>query len=256
MRGWWIGGLLLAGCIFEYHPYEIRLEVDLKNLNAKSITNLLSTQPKDTLRIALIADTQRAYDELSQIVKSANSHIYDFMLVAGDLTEYGLQAEYDQVGDLLKQLKRPYMCAIGNHDFQGDGKHIFNAMFGPTHDSFQYGHFNFILHDTNSREHNFSGLIPDLDYLSKHLDKSYTNVVIGHVSPFSPDFDPTLKANYTQLLNERHVVLGVYGHDHSFKILKDELDEVTYLVCPSPDRRFYLMLTLWASDFVVEQIYY
>ncbi|MBX2896111.1 MAG: metallophosphoesterase [Cyclobacteriaceae bacterium] len=256
VRGWWIICLFLGGCIFEFHPYEIRLTAEKQNLNAKAITRIQATVPHDTLRIALIADTQRAYDELSMIVRSANAQTYDFMLIAGDIAEYGLQWEYDQIFEILKDLKKPFVSVIGNHDYQGDGRHIFNRMYGPTNDWFRYGRFNFILHDTNSREHNFSGLIPDLSFLSNHLADSLTNLVIGHISPFSPDFDPNIFIPYTQLLNDRAVLLGVYGHDHSFKILKDEHTEVTYVVCPAPDKRFYLMLTVWSDDFELERIYY
>jgi 3',5'-cyclic-AMP phosphodiesterase len=256
MRWCWVVAWLLTGCVFEYHPYEIRLKPEEQNLNAKSITRIQSVAPTDTLYIALIADTQRFYDELELIVESANTRTYDFMLIAGDITEYGLEQEYRWIHKSLKKLKQPYVAAIGNHDFQGDGKHLFRQMFGPTESSFSHGRFNFVLHDTNSREHNFSGVVPNLPFLRNELSDSLTNIVVGHVSPFSSDFDPTLTAPYLQLFNQKQVLLAIYGHDHSFKLTMDEQDEVTYLVCPSPDQRFYLMLKVWATHYELEKIYY
>ncbi|NJN29019.1 MAG: metallophosphoesterase, partial [Cyclobacteriaceae bacterium] len=146
----WGLAFVFSGCIFEYNPYEIRLEPALQNLNSKAIEKIKATPAKDTLTIALVADTQRFYNELERIVKSANQQQYDFMLVAGDITEYGLEQEYRWINQILEKLKQPYICVIGNHDFQGDGSHVFKKLFGPLNDSFEYGHFNFILHDTNS----------------------------------------------------------------------------------------------------------
>lgn len=248
--------VFLTSCFFEYHPYEMRLEPSLRNLNAKAIEQIRNTPATDTLRIALVADTQRSYDELERIVKSANRIRYDFMLVAGDLTEYGLEQEYRWVHKILNKLKQPYVAAIGNHDYQGDGSHIFRNMYGPLNDSFQYGHFNFVLHDTNSREKNFSGNIPDIPWLSHTLANAYTNIVLAHVPPFSIDFDADMVSGYEQTLAENNVMLAVFGHTHTFQLTSPENHDLTYVVCPSPDKGFYLMLTLWVTGFDLEKIHY
>lgn len=249
--------LFLTACFFEYHPYEMRLEPSMRDLNAKAYQKIQQTPPTDTLRIALIADTQRSYDAVERIVNSANSLSYDFMLVAGDITEYGLEQEYRWVHNILKKLHRPYVATIGNHDYQGDGSHIFQKMYGPVNDWFRYGHFNFVVHDTNSREHNFSGSTPNVPWLSSALaNENYTNIVLGHVPPFSDDFDADQKVNYEHMLTNRNVLLAIYGHTHAFHTEQPDGHSFAYIVCPSPDKNFYLMVSVWADGYELEKIYY
>jgi len=57
-------GFLLASCsLFEYHPYEIRLDESQQDLNRKAIEKILSLPRTDTTRFIFIGDTQRFYDE-------------------------------------------------------------------------------------------------------------------------------------------------------------------------------------------------
>ncbi len=252
-----LGFLTLTSCFFEYHPYEMRLESSMRDINAKAVKEIKGKPASDTLRIVLIADTQRAYDNLERIVNSANQLTYDFALMAGDITEYGLEQEYRWVHESLRRLKQPYVAAIGNHDYQGEGRHLFKKMYGPLNDRFVHGNFNIVLHDTNSRENNFSGNVPDASWLSTALaDERYTHIVLGHVAPFSDDFDQSLRPGYEQVLKDNKVLIAIYGHNHVYEVVHLGDSETTVIVCPSPDKGFFLTLSVWATGFELEEIYY
>ena len=250
--------VLASACsLFEYHPYEVRLEKEDQHLNAKALEKLNKNPAGDTIWFILTADPQRFYDNLEHLVSSANKQSYDFMLIAGDITEYGLQKEYIWINGILKRLKRPYFAVVGNHDYAGEGVTVFKKMFGPLNDSFTYGAYTFILHDTNSREVNFSGNVPNLNWLGSELAKAEGNaIVVGHVPPFSVDFDKKLENDYAALLDQSGVNLALFAHEHRFSIKQPYGDEVTYVVSPALDTKYYLMISVWDTDYSVEKINY
>src|SRR5687768_3809705 len=98
-------GLLLVfnSCeLVEYSPYQVKLpdsEQDLNRQNAEKI-EALGLKPTDTLRIALISDTQRFYDETEDFVKAINNLTEQkgkrvhFVLHGGDISDFGLLKEF------------------------------------------------------------------------------------------------------------------------------------------------------------------
>lgn len=247
---------LIACDSFEYHPFELRNKPDERDLNAASIARIQALAPRDTVRFVFIGDTQRFYDNLSRLVKSANNQSYDFMIVAGDLTEYGLQKEMSWVHRELRNLHRPYVTCIGNHDFVGAGRELFERMYGPVNVTFRFGDFQFVIHDTNSRE-NWFEQTPDMPWLQQKLsDHTGQSIVVGHTPPISEDFDPEMVTAYTNLLAQAGVQLALFGHEH--RLVIDELygDGVTYVVCPALETRYYLMITAWNTGYNIDMIEY
>src|SRR5688572_6038265 len=121
-----------ACSLFEYHPYEIRVPEDERNWNAQSIRRIQQTvYTDDTITFLHMGDTQRFYDEVEDFVKSANRLDADFVLLAGDITDFGLNDEFHWVHDIMKDLKKPYVAVIGNHDLSGNGEAVFKERYGP-----------------------------------------------------------------------------------------------------------------------------
>lgn len=73
---------------------------------------------------------------IRQAVQDLNSQDLDFVLFTGDMFHFpeDMALEMETLTDALKGLKKPYYCAIGNHDAEGDGviarKKFFNANIG------------------------------------------------------------------------------------------------------------------------------
>lgn len=85
--------LLAAGCDhIEYHPYDTDISGE-QNINAKNIARIeAACRGRQTVRFAMISDTQRWYDETEKAVEALNARDdIDFVLHGGDLSDFGLK---------------------------------------------------------------------------------------------------------------------------------------------------------------------
>ena len=135
--------LILCSCeqVFEYHPYELRLDEKYKHINEKNIERLrISDRNRDTVRFIAMGDTQRWYDETEDFVNAVNRRDdIDFVIHGGDISDFGLKKEYCWIHDIMSRLKVPYMAVIGNHDNLGSGREVYEAMYGALNFAFVYG---------------------------------------------------------------------------------------------------------------------
>ena len=100
--------LSLASCkkMFVYHPNEVR--PDLHELNAKNIAKLSAVPVSSNYKFILIGDTQRFYDELDQFVVHVNAlKDVTFVILDGDLTDFGLNREYNWIAERLNKINIP-----------------------------------------------------------------------------------------------------------------------------------------------------
>lgn len=258
-----LAALLLSSCdIFEYSPNQILLKEHERDLNKKNIAKLLSKAPDDTLKIVLMGDTQRFYEEVGKFVKSVNHQDdIDLVIHAGDISDFGLSKEFIWVNDILAKLKAPYVTVIGNHDLLANGPKVYQKMYGPLNFSFTYAGIKFIFFDSNSREHNFNGIVPDIPWIEGELADS-TNyefaILVSHIPPYDGDFDPNLADEYAQLVKEHPKVrLSLHGHQHSFRKKEFPDDGVTYVVSTSVGNKGYVMITITSEGTTtIEKIYF
>jgi 3',5'-cyclic-AMP phosphodiesterase len=242
---------LLIGCEkFEYSPYQTKNTVTPKNLNEDNINRLLATEDAsdDTVTILITGDSQRFYDDLSMLVKKANKiPDIDFLLLAGDISDFSLLQEFLWINNRLKDLYFPYICVIGNHDLLANGSEIYMNLFGEKNFSFTYKGYKFIGHDTNSREYSFNGKIPDLPWLMEQLDDTTARWFIGisHVPPFSDDFDPSLEVHYKDLFaSNPGFILSIHGHSHTTQDNFYYNDHVRYIITNAVEKKEFLILKL------------
>ena len=87
--------VLPLGCdMIEYHPYATRVTGDT-DLTRRMIERIeTECAGKDTLRFAVISDTQRWYDETKLLVNAINARgDVDFVIHLGDQSDFGLTEE-------------------------------------------------------------------------------------------------------------------------------------------------------------------
>jgi 3',5'-cyclic AMP phosphodiesterase CpdA len=249
--------VLVSSCdLLEFSPNDARASDEERNLTEQSLERL-ATQPKptggDTLRFVFTADSQRYYDELDPLVRSINQQRgVSFVIIGGDVSDFGLSREMRWVNDKLKQLTVPYFTVIGNHDEVGNGRTVYQEIFGPLNYTFTYGDTRFVLLDTNSREYAFNGQVPDVPWLQQQLatiEDAHRQVVVSHVPPFDHDFDSALVKSYTKTLaRSPELVFHLSGHTHKFGVSRPYKDGVTYISSYSVEQRQYLLLTLWGRN--------
>jgi predicted phosphodiesterase len=185
-------------------------------INQKNIDRLLNSNTDDTIRFVLSGDSQRANDNVKDFVTTVNGmKNIDLVILAGDISDFGLLQEMEWVHKLYSGLKAPYVGVIGNHDLQAKGKDVFLRMYGDLNFSFTYDSIKFVCHDTNSREYNFNGKAPDLNWLRNEFKpdtKIKGFVGIAHVPPFATDFDQRAGLEYVDILNSANLLASMYAH--------------------------------------------
>lgn len=241
---------LLTSCDqFEFSPNQSFDHSSPSNLNAQNLARLRQNAEDDTVTIVFAGDTQRWYDEQERFVKKVNSLTnVDLVLLAGDISDFGLLQEFKWVQKRLSALRAPYFGIIGNHDMVANGRQIFRQMFGPLNYSFVYGGIKFIAHNTNGLEAPGEN-IPDLGWLSRELRNmegaSYM-VTVSHVPPFNAlEFGPAAVKPYTDLLrNAPNLLLSLHGHVHQHQDFYPFGDRVHYITSFSFEQSAFVLLQI------------
>lgn len=114
----------LCSCeLIDIHPYDGKIDGQT-NLNSNNIAKIESLfANRDTIRFAVISDTQRWYDETEDEMASINRRgDIDFVIHCGDMTDFGVTKEFEWQRDILQKLRMPYVVLLGNHDCIGSFK--------------------------------------------------------------------------------------------------------------------------------------
>lgn len=252
----------MGGCrdAFQYSPNEVRLKEHESDLNKKNIARIQAAGLKDSIRFVVFGDTQRFYDELEDFVNHMNAGVEaDFVILTGDITDFGLQKEFTWITRELNKLKVPFIVVPGNHDYLGNGKRVFDEMFGPENFTFKAGDNYFVCMNTNSIECSFDGSVPDVSFLrSAFSERSYSNAfVVSHIPPHDNDFDQNLVDEYRkEVSQENNVKLSIHGHQHRYTLSEPFNDGVPYLVTASTYKRNYALVTVAGEQVSVQEKYY
>ena len=265
MRTAWFFLILVftgAGCddVFEYSPNQVFDDDSEAGINARNLDSLYAAPMDDTITIAFVGDSQRFYDELEKFITKANSiPSIDFILLAGDITDFGLLEEFELIHTIISKLKKPYIGVIGNHDVLAKGEDTFERMYGPLNFSFIYDSVKFIVHNTNGREYK-SGQVPDMNWLGSEFSSDEGvkyHVAVSHIPPFDGDFDQTLEHQYTELLrSKKSLLVSLHGHIHQHKDGYPYNDGVRYITSHSFDQRSFVLIKIVSGKIFTSTIDY
>ncbi len=240
----------------QYHPNEVRPVQ--KSINQRNIDRINQLPVKDSFQFIFTGDTQLAYDELRAFITHVNQlENIAFVLLNGDLTEFGLNSEFNVLVEKLNKLRIPYIAAIGNHDMLANGRQIYNEMFGVENFTFSYSGSWFVVMNTNSREVEFDGSIPDLYWLQQTLTDSlkYKNIFfVSHIIPYSYDFDSALEVDFNTLVSTpSNARISLHGHDHQFSLTYPYKNGFPYLTASNMAKRKYVLVTVKGTTFTIEE---
>lgn len=249
---------ILSSCkkFVQFHPNEVR--PDEIDINAKNIARINNLPERDTFRFILTGDTQRFYDQVEAFAGHVNTlRDISFVIINGDLVDFGLNSEYNMLVPKLNKMNVPYVAVMGNHDMLANGKQIFNKMFGPENFTFSYSGTSFICFNSNSREANFNGSIPDLNFLQQEINNtSHANnlMFVSHVPPNSGDFDRNLEQRYNNLVSHApHARMSLHAHEHRYVEDTPYEDGFPYLIVGSYQNRNYALITVAGNSVTVEE---
>ena len=175
-------------------------------------------------------DLQRAIDEIN-----ATPDI-DFVILDGDITDFGDSASLALAREIINTLHVPWYITSGNHDtkVKGTDKIVFKDVFGDDKFLFKHKGLRFIGFNTGPENDKNEGHIypEDLKWLKKKLKsgKKHTpDFVFTHYPLLKGDVD-----NYkdiTKLLNKYKVKVVINGHYHRNVLLN--FDNIPGIVCRS-----------------------
>jgi len=254
--------LIMSGCQIQYSPYAVdtdepkRDEADIKRIPPKSLSGKYS--------IALISDTHRYYEELKSVIENINdqSTPYNFVIHSGDITEAGLQSEFNFYHKMRSRLSIPFVHCIGNHDALSNGPFVFRNSYGDYDYKFQSGTLHVIVFNNNTWE--FGDKPVDLDWLEDKLEKAKNIVdtqgghilVVNHINHDSDErFSAVEIERYRSLMKIYGVSLSINGHNHGHTV--QEIEGMKYLTVGSVGNLAYVRLTFNGparEDFILENI--
>ena len=240
----------LTGCdIIDYHPYDTRFDGP-KNINSRNIERIESLcEGLDSIRFAVISDTQRWYDETASAISDINRRKVDFVVHLGDMTDFGITREFEWMNRELEQLEVPYVCLLGNHDCLGTGPDVYRAMYGDPNFSFNAGDTHFLCLNTNAFEYDYSIAIPDFSFIKTdraELPPYIRHTVVAmHAPPTSEQFNNNVSEIFHEKIHEYpNLLFCLNGHNHKTQVFDPLNDGTTYYQCGAAKHRNYLLFTL------------
>ena len=190
------------------------------------ISGILTAQTDNnrSFSFAYLADTHIAVDsktvtEVTKCVEDINNNPgLSFVIIAGDITEFGSDKEIRLAKSIFDKLDKPYYIIAGNHDskWSESGCNTFSKVFGYEHFEFDYQGVKFIGTNSGPNMRMAPALMPResvilLDSIAKNIDKKQPVIFINH---FPQD---TSMLNYFEVLDVLKTVnvqLVMGGHWH------------------------------------------
>lgn len=254
----------LTSCdLIEYHPYSVDTQ-GIAHVNQSNIDRIeAACSGKDTLRFALISDTQRQYNDTRDLVADLNAHdSLDLVIHAGDLVDFGMTDEFVWMHRLLSDLCVPYVALLGNHDVLANGYEAFCSMFGPPNFMFVAGRVRFVCLNTNALEFDYSTPVPDFAFIDSCLADDarrpgLRTIVAMHSAPqtllFNNNVADVFEAYITRFSD---LVCCLHGHGHSYEHHDIFGDGVMYYSSPNPKKRHYLIFTVTPDSYSYEVVWF
>ena len=255
--------IFLISCekTFTYNANEIQIEEKDRDQNTKNLERLRSKPENASFNFVVIADTQRFYDELDDLVEKVNSFPdISFVVLNGDITDFGLRSEYLWISHRLQKLSAPSLVVIGNHDMLGNGRELYKNMYGSENFGFSFSGYKFIVLNSNSQEVGHNGSLPDTTWLQQELAATPAQqkiFIISHIAPFSGDFDRSLEQPYARILtNNGNVIYSIHGHEGISYLGQPYGPPVNYLVVNSIKERSFVLIKVNSNNTEVEKVFF
>ena len=192
-------------------------------------------------RFALITDTHiggsTGADDLQSTIDDINSlKDIEFVILAGDVTEFGSGKELTDAKSILNKLAKPWYIVPGNHDskWSESGNNDFVTIFGSEGFAFEKNGILFIGTASGPNMRMAPGLVPReqilfLERTLKSMKDTLQKVIFINHYPLDESLSNWYKV--IDLLKKRNIQLSILGHGHANKIFNFE--GITGVMCRS-----------------------
>ncbi|HMR20013.1 MAG TPA: PQQ-binding-like beta-propeller repeat protein, partial [Sphingobacterium sp.] len=192
-------------------------------------------------QFALVTDTHiggsTGADDLRRTVADLNSQsAIDFVILSGDVTEFGSDEELALAKQILDSLHKPLYIIPGNHDsnWSESGANSFRQVFGAETFFFEHKGYQFVGTTSGPNMRMSPGQVPyeNLVWMDsvfrEHKNRDMPLIAINHYP-----LDSSLN-NWFDLINRlktRNVQLALCGHGHQNKLY--DWEGITGVMCRS-----------------------
>lgn len=196
------------------------------------VLNLSISYSQTEFKFAHVSDTHigssNADEDLRRTVQNINSDpALKFVILSGDITDFGSDAEFHLAKKILDSLNKPWYIIPGNHDanWSESGTNSFKKIFGAETFKFEYGGYLFIGTVCGPNMRMSPGQVSRenvvwLDSTLKNLKNK--NIPIIYVNHYPQDTSLNNWYEIIDLLKTRNTQLILHGHGHNNRVFNYE----------------------------------
>jgi len=166
-------------------------------------------------------------DDLRRTVKDINENVaIEFVVISGDITEFGSDDEIKLAKQILDSLNKPWHIVPGNHDsnWSESGSNTFKRIFGSETFFFKAGNYLFLGTHSGPNMRMSPGQIPreNIVWLDSILKATDDNTPIVFVNHYPQDSSLNNWFEAIDRLKQKNIQLILCGHGHSNRKLNFE----------------------------------
>lgn len=227
-------------CSDRYTPWDINVPNEFTHLTERNLAKIAAL-PKAELpvKIALTGDPQGTPGDLKRVVEAIDGRDdIRFILVLGDLTDYGLMHEYIWAAEALENSRLPHLSVIGNHDAIAHGRRIYKEMYGPFDYVFEDAGVKFVMFNANQFEFGTT----DFSFLKDNIDER--SIAASHVPPVKDMHTLEQIDVWTKINKEAEIMASIHGHRGGNYDVRWKVDEIPYYIVPRVRGVYYSVMTI------------
>ena len=186
---------------------------------------------QSAFKFAHISDTHigsnNAEEDLIRTVQSINNDTtVKFVILSGDITDFGSDAELQLAKQILDSLNKPWYIVPGNHDsnWSESGANSFKKIFGSETFKFMYGGYLFLgtVCGPNMRMSPGQVSRENILWLDSTLNNLNRNVPVIYVNHYPIDSSLNNWFEVIDRLKKRNIQLIICGHGHANRVFNFE----------------------------------
>lgn len=195
-----------------------------RDWNPSQLAKIKVAQP-DILTFAVMGDSRNSREVFEGLLKQINQdRDMAFSIHLGDLVQDGKLEQYRFfLGQVRKNLQKPLLTVIGNHELHNKGRQLYHDIFGPYYYSFHLQNNYFIVVDDAGKT---SLNEAQLGWLAEELKKAQAfprRFVFLHIPLFDPRGDEhyhgvpeEIRRRLKDLFQQYKVTHIFAGHIHGY----------------------------------------